>query len=66
MKAIQIAGVLALVIALATVSAATAATSSSGAAKVGTARTGIGRVAADVHGRTLYLFAKDKKGHSAC
>jgi predicted lipoprotein with Yx(FWY)xxD motif len=47
------------------VSAATAASSSAGA-KVGTARTGLGRVATDVGGRTLYLFAKDKRGHSAC
>lgn len=66
MKAVQIAALLALAIALAGVSAATAATRSSGGAKVGTARTGLGRVAADAHGRTLYLFAKDRKGHSAC
>jgi predicted lipoprotein with Yx(FWY)xxD motif len=65
MRTTYIAIVLALTIALAAVSAATAASSSSGA-RVGTAHTKLGRVAADSHGRTLYLFAKDKRGHSAC
>lgn len=65
MRTTSIAIVLALAIALAGVSAATAATRSSGA-RVGTAHTKLGRVAADSHGRTLYLFAKDRRGHSAC
>jgi predicted lipoprotein with Yx(FWY)xxD motif len=47
------------------VSAATAASSGAGA-KVGTARTQLGRVATDAGGRTLYLFKKDKRGHSSC
>lgn len=65
MKAVQIAGAVALAVALVGVSAATAA-SSSARAKVGTAHTGLGRVASDAGGRTLYLFKKDKRGHSAC
>jgi predicted lipoprotein with Yx(FWY)xxD motif len=28
--------------------------------------TPLGRIAVDSHGRTLYLFEKDKRGHSAC
>ena len=57
----------ALVLALATVSAATAAArSSTRAASVGTAHTKLGQVAATAQGRTLYLFKKDKHGHSAC
>jgi predicted lipoprotein with Yx(FWY)xxD motif len=67
MKAIHIAVAVALVSALASVSAATAAArSSAGAARVGTAQTGLGRVAVDTHGRTLYLFEKDKHGRSSC
>ena len=65
MKAVQIAGAVALAVALVSVSAATAASSSAGA-KVGTTHTGLGRVASDAVGRTLYLFKKDKRGHSAC
>ena len=29
-------------------------------------RTGLGNVLVDAHGRTLYLFQKDKRGRSAC
>jgi predicted lipoprotein with Yx(FWY)xxD motif len=36
------------------------------ATKVGTASTKLGRILVDGHGRTLYLFAKDKNGKSAC
>jgi predicted lipoprotein with Yx(FWY)xxD motif len=36
------------------------------AAKVGTARTGLGQIIVDSRGRTLYLFEKDPRGHSAC
>jgi len=35
-------------------------------ATVTTARTGLGRIVADAHGRTLYLFEKDTTGKSAC
>ena len=40
--------------------------SASGAATVSTARTGLGRIIVDGRGRTLYLFEKDRRGHSAC
>lgn len=66
MRTASITIAVALAIALAGVSAATASTRSTARTSVGTARTGLGRVAADTHGRTLYLFAKDKRGHSAC
>ncbi len=36
------------------------------ATKVGTASSTLGRILVDGHGRTLYLFAKDKNGKSAC
>ena len=44
------------------------ASSSSAAAgtKVGVASSTLGRILVDSHGRTLYLFAKDTKGKSAC
>ena len=35
-------------------------------AKVGAAGSGLGRVLVDGRGRTLYLFARDKHGKSAC
>jgi predicted lipoprotein with Yx(FWY)xxD motif len=35
-------------------------------AKVGAASSGLGRVLVDGRGRTLYLFARDKHGKSAC
>jgi predicted lipoprotein with Yx(FWY)xxD motif len=34
--------------------------------KVAVANSGLGRILVDGHGRTLYLFAKDKHGKSAC
>lgn len=57
---------LAVAVAVALAVAATAAAGSGARASVGTARTGIGKVAADAHGRTLYLFEKDRRGRSAC
>lgn len=36
------------------------------ATKVGTANSKLGRILVDQHGRTLYLFAKDTNGKSAC
>ena len=33
---------------------------------VGTAKSSLGRILIDAHGRTLYLFEKDRRGHSAC
>jgi predicted lipoprotein with Yx(FWY)xxD motif len=40
--------------------------SPSGAPRVGVASSGLGRILVDGRGRTLYLFAKDKQGKSAC
>jgi predicted lipoprotein with Yx(FWY)xxD motif len=45
---------------------ASASSSSTSAAKVGTASSKLGRILVDRHGRTLYLFAKDRHGKSAC
>jgi predicted lipoprotein with Yx(FWY)xxD motif len=46
------------------------ASASSGSAraatKVGVASSSLGQILVDGHGRTLYLFAKDKKGKSTC
>lgn len=48
-------------------SVASASSSSAKAAtKVATANSALGRILVDKHGRTLYLFARDKKGKSAC
>ena len=48
-------------------SSALAAGHSAGAGvKVAISNTGLGRVLVDGRGRTLYLFAKDKNGRSAC
>ena len=33
---------------------------------VATANSSLGRILVDARGRTLYLFEKDKRGHSAC
>lgn len=43
-----------------------ASASSSAATTVGSANSTLGRILVDSHGRTLYLFAKDKRGKSAC
>ena len=67
MKALGVTGTAVVVLALAAGSGAIAATHSSArAATVSTARTGLGQVVVDGGGRTLYLFEKDKRGHSAC
>ena len=66
MRALGVNVIVILALALG-VSAAVAATHSSArATTVSTARTGLGRVIVDSRGRTLYLFEKDKRGHSAC
>jgi len=46
--------------------ASASSNSASAAAKVGTAGSQLGRILVDSHGRTLYLFAKDRKGKSTC
>jgi predicted lipoprotein with Yx(FWY)xxD motif len=43
-----------------------ASASPSAATKVGSANSTLGRILVDSHGRTLYLFARDKRGRSAC
>jgi predicted lipoprotein with Yx(FWY)xxD motif len=43
-----------------------ASASPSAATKVGSASSTLGRILVDSHGRTLYLFARDKRGKSAC
>jgi predicted lipoprotein with Yx(FWY)xxD motif len=46
---------------------ASASSSSTGTgAKVAVASSNLGRILVDSHGRTLYLFAKDKNGKSTC
>jgi predicted lipoprotein with Yx(FWY)xxD motif len=48
-------------------SGALGATRSAGrGATVATAKSSLGRILVDAHGRTLYLFEKDKRGRSAC
>ena len=46
--------------------ASASSSSAKAATKVATANSTLGRILVDSHGRTLYLFAKDKKGKSAC
>ena len=46
--------------------AAASSSSTSGATNVGVASSKLGRILVDGHGRTLYLFAKDKRGKSTC
>jgi predicted lipoprotein with Yx(FWY)xxD motif len=46
--------------------AAAHASAATSAAKVGTAKTAIGMVIVNGQGRTLYMFAADKHGKSAC
>jgi predicted lipoprotein with Yx(FWY)xxD motif len=46
--------------------AAASSNSSSAGTKVGVASSNLGRILVDAHGRTLYLFAKDRNGKSAC
>jgi predicted lipoprotein with Yx(FWY)xxD motif len=67
MKALSVSVTAVLALALTIASAAIAVTHSSArATTISTAHTGLGRVVVDGSGRTLYLFEKDKRGHSAC
>jgi predicted lipoprotein with Yx(FWY)xxD motif len=67
MRALAINAAVVLALALVGVSAAVAATiSGSRAMTVTTAHTRLGSVVVDDRGHTLYLFEKDKRGHSAC
>src|ERR1700761_5551214 len=46
--------------------ASASSSSAKAGTKVATANSMLGRILVDSHGRTLYLFAKDTKGKSAC
>ena len=63
MKAVLFA-IAPVALSLAVVSSGLAASSSP--ATVATASSGLGRIVVDGRGRTLYLFEKDTRGHSAC
>ena len=56
----------AALVSLAVLSAALAATNSQTGARVSAANSSLGRIIVDGRGRTLYLFEKDKRGHSTC
>ena len=69
MKALLLTiGALAATVSLAVgLSSASAANSSTvTGTKVAVGDTGLGKVLVDGHGRTLYLFAKDRRGKSSC
>jgi predicted lipoprotein with Yx(FWY)xxD motif len=67
MKAIGLIVIVAAAVALAGLGTASGASgSASKAAAVSTAKTGLGRIMVNSRGRTLYLFEKDKRRHSAC
>jgi predicted lipoprotein with Yx(FWY)xxD motif len=55
----------AALVSLALLSTALAGTNSQGA-RVSAASSSLGRIIVDSRGRTLYLFEKDTRGHSAC
>jgi predicted lipoprotein with Yx(FWY)xxD motif len=48
------------------IASASSSTSASGGTKVGAASSSLGRILVDARGRTLYLFARDRNGRSAC
>jgi predicted lipoprotein with Yx(FWY)xxD motif len=56
----------AAVVSLAGLSGALAATDSQTGTRVSAASSSLGRIIVDGRGRTLYLFEKDKRDHSAC
>ncbi len=66
MKATGLVIVVAAALSLAGLSVALAGASTSARTTVSTAKTGLGTVVADARGRTLYLFEKDTRRHSAC
>ena len=67
MKAIGLIVIVAAAVALAGLGTAFgASTSASPATAVSTAKTSLGKVIVNRRGRTLYLFEKDTRRHSAC
>jgi len=66
MKATGLVIVVAAALSLAGLSVAMAGASTSSRTTVSTAKTKLGTIVADARGRTLYLFEKDSRRHSAC
>src|SRR5262245_52149332 len=56
----------AVILAVGLTGAYAASQSADRAITVATANSSLGRILVDARGRTLYLFEKDKRGHSAC
>jgi predicted lipoprotein with Yx(FWY)xxD motif len=48
------------------IGSASSSSSASAGTKVGVASSNLGRILVDARGRTLYLFARDRNGRSAC
>ena len=65
-RAFPIIFAVAALVSLAGLSGAPAATDSQTGTRVSTASSSLGKIIVDGRGRTLYLFEKDKRGHSAC
>jgi predicted lipoprotein with Yx(FWY)xxD motif len=66
MRRLIATAIAAVVVAAALAAVAAAATNPSTAATVKVHSTKLGKILVDTKGRTLYVFTKDKKGHSAC
>ena len=67
MKAIGLIGIVAAAVLFVGLSTASGASdTASRTAAVSTAKTGLGKVIVNSRGRTLYLFEKDRRRHSAC
>jgi predicted lipoprotein with Yx(FWY)xxD motif len=67
MKAIGLIAIVAAAVSLAGLgSAAAARNSASRSVAISTAKTGLGKIIVNARGRTLYLFEKDRRRHSAC
>ena len=67
MKAIGLIAIAVVAVSLSGLGTASAASdSASRSTVVSTAKTGLGKIVVNARGRTLYLFEKDKRRHSAC
>ena len=66
MRNVLTAGVTAAIVVTLATAAIALAKPSARPATVTTGRTALGQIVVDGHGRSLYLFEKDSKGHSAC
>ena len=65
-RVLLIISAIAALVSLAVLNGALAATDSQTGARVSAASSSLGKIIVDGRGRTLYLFEKDKRGHSAC